>query len=71
MTQIVGQQRLKVGERVFSCGGLLASTEGMVGVIKEIHTLGPGQAQALVLWEDGGVARIMTKNLKRLETNLK
>ena len=62
----LSRQRLKPEDRIVVVAGFLK--RGKTGVIRNIRPAGPGQSQAMVAWDDGGIGVIMTNHLARETT---
>jgi G3E family GTPase len=62
----LSRQRLKPEDRVVVVAGFLK--RGKTGVIRDIRAAGPGQSQAMVAWDEGGIGVIMTNHLAREAT---
>ena len=62
----LSRQRLKPFDRVIVVAGFLK--RGETGVVRDIRPAGPGQFQAMVAWEKGGIGVIMANRLARETT---
>jgi len=59
----LSRQRLKPLDRVVVVNGFLQ--RGKSGIIRDIRPAGPGQSQAMVAWDEGGIGVVMTNRLAR------